>query len=298
MVRLDSRLLEVFAVVAEELHFGRAAQRLHMSQPPLSQSVRRLEEALEVRLLERTTRSVRLTPAGAELQRRIQRMQADTDAMVRAVRQADKGEVGQLAIGLTPSAAYSNLLQAMYLFRQRYPGIALALHEMNSSEMPDALHQRRLDLALLRPPFADADLAPERILVEPMVLAVRRDHPLANRRWVSLAQVAGLDLVGYSRVNSRYFSQVLHRMLTASGKPPRIVQESMIPTILALVEAGFGAAVVPASLARMRADMLAYISIRGDGVVPAELVAARHPGNANPAIEPFLDLIRKAIAQG
>ncbi|SAH93583.1 LysR family transcriptional regulator [Bordetella ansorpii] len=292
MISLDSKLLDVFAVVAEELHFGRAAQRLHMSQPPLSQSVRRLEALLEVKLLERTTRSVRLTPAGAELYRRVQRMQADADATVRAVRQAGKGEVGRLTIGLTPSAAYTGVPQAMFAFSQRYPGIALSLQEMNSSEMPDALHRRSLDLALLRPPFADADLAPERIHTEPMVLAVRQGHALSRRRSVTLAQVAELELIGYSRVNSRYFSQVLHRMLASTGKPPRIVQESMIPTILALVEAGFGAAVVPASLARMRNDALAYVAIRGADAMQAELLAAHHPANLNPAIEAFLGILR------
>jgi len=292
MIWPDSKLLDMFAVVAEELHFGRAAQRLHISQPPLSQSVRRLEAMLEVQLLERTTRSVRLTAAGAELYRRVQRLQADAGAAVQAVRETGRGEVGRLTIGLTPSAAYTDLPQAMFAFRQRYPGIALDLREMNSNEMPDALHARKLDLALLRPPFADADLVPERIHSEPMVLAVRRDHPSARRRAVTLAQVAELDLIGYSRVYSRYFSQVLHRMLTTTGKPPRIVQESMIPTILALVEAGFGAAVVPASLSRMRVDALAYVALRGPGIVQAELLAGHLPANENPAIERFLEIIR------
>ena len=262
---IDSRLLQVFAVVAEELHFGRAAQRLHLSQPPLSQSVRKLEEELGVQLLERTTRTVKLTAAGAELQRRVRQMAAEHDATVRHVRQAASGEAGQLTIGLTPSAAYSNVPQALFVFRQRYPGVVLDLQEMNSSEMPEALHQRRLDLALLRPPFADADLSPVPLYSEPMVLALRRGHPLAAKRWVTMEQVLDLPIVGYARDRSRYFSQVLRQMIEAAGKPANIVQESMIPTILTLVEAGFGAAVVPASLARMRMDILAYVGIRGRG---------------------------------
>ncbi len=290
---IDSRLLEVFAVVAEELHFGRAAQRLHLSQPPLSQSIKRLEETLQTRLFERTTRSVRLTPAGVELQRRIRLLAADHGAMVRAVQQAAKGETGQLLIGLTPSAAYSNLPQALLAYRARYPSVMLDLQEMNSSEMPEALHQRRLDLALLRPPFADADLAPVAVHDEPMVLAVRQDHPLAGRKWVTMTQLLVHPLVGYSRSRSRYFSQVLRLMIEQAGAPARIVQESMIPTILLLVEAGMGAAIVPASLARMRGDVLTYIGIRGPGARRAALVAARHPDNGNPAIEPFLQIMRQ-----
>lgn len=290
---IDSRLLHVFAVVAEELHFGRAAQRLHLSQPPLSQSVRKLEEELGVQLLERTTRSVRLTSAGAELQRRIRMMAAEHDATIRHVRQAASGEAGQLTIGLTPSAAYSNVPQALFAFRQRYPGVMLDLQEMNSSEMPEALHQRRLDLALLRPPFADADLAPVSLYSEPMVLALRADHPLAAKRWVTMAQVLELELVGYARDRSRYFSQVLRQMIEVAGKPANIVQESMIPTILTLVEAGFGAAVVPASLARMRMDVLAYVGIRGPGAFRAELAAARHPDNHNPLVDAFVAIMRE-----
>ncbi|VFR21438.1 transcriptional regulator, LysR family [plant metagenome] len=291
---IDSRLLEVFAVTAEELHFGRAAQRLHLSQPPLSQSIKRLEEVLGARLFERSTRSVRLTPAGAELHRRTKLMAADHDAMLRAVQQTAKGETGQLLIGLTPSSAYSNLPQALLAYRERFPGVMLDLQEMNSSEMPEALHQRRLDLALLRPPFADADLAPEAVYDEPMVLAVRHDHALAGRQRVTMRQALAYPLVGYSRSRSRYFSQVLRLMIERAGVPAKIVQESMIPTILLLVEAGMGAAVVPASLARMRMDILTYIGIRGAGAMRAALVAARHPDNANPAIDPFLQCIRRA----
>lgn len=294
---IDSRLLHVFAVVAEELHFGRAAQRLHLSQPPLSQSVRKLEGELGVQLLERTTRSVRLTSAGAELQRRIRQMAAEHDATIRHVRRAASGDAGHLTIGLTPSAAYSNVPQALFAFRQRFPGVMLDLQEMNSSEMPDALHQRRLDLALLRPPFADADLAPVPLYSEPMVLALRADHPMASKRWVTMAQVLDLPLVGYARDRSRYFSQVLRQMIEAAGKPADIVQESMIPTILTLVEAGFGAAVVPASLGRMRMDVLTYLGIRGPGAFRAELAAARHPDNANPSIDAFVAIMRETPAK-
>jgi len=224
-------------------------------------------------------------------------MAVEHEATVRHVRQAASGEAGQLTIGLTPSAAYSNVPQALFVFRQRFPGVVLDLQEMNSSEMPEALHQRRLDLALLRPPFADADLSPLPLFSEPMVLALRRGHPLASKRWVTMEQVLDLPLVGYARDRSRYFSQVLRQMVEAAGKPANIVQESMIPTILTLVEAGFGAAVVPASLARMRMDILAYVGIRGRGAFRAELAAARHPDHRNPAVDAFVAIMRETKQQ-
>lgn len=293
---MDSRLLQAFAIVAEELHFGRAAARLHISQPPLSQTVRKLETLLGTPLLARSTRSVRLTPAGAELVRWLQRRARDEEAMLRAVREAASGSAGVLVIGLTPSAACSNLSGVLFAFRQQYPGIELDLREMSSEAMPQALRQRHLDLALLRPPFADPDLAPLPIYSEPMVVAMRHDHPLAARRWVSMRTVMTHDLVGYSRQHSRYFHDLQLAMVNATGMPARIVMESMIPTNLTLVEAGFGLALVPASLARTRTASLAYAAIRGRGSARAELVAARQPGSANAAVDHFIALMRRTPA--
>lgn len=291
---IDSRLLNVFAVVAEELHFGRAAQRLFMTQPPLSQSIKKLEEILKVQLLTRSTRSVRLTPAGLELQQRLVQLNKDTELAIQAVQQVHRGEKGRLTLGLTPSASYSNLSQSLYSFRLKYPDVVLDLKEMNSSDMPEALHKRQLDLALLRPPFADPDLAPELIYSEPLVFAIRRDHPLprSGARSLSLKKAMSFDLIGYARQSSRYFSQIFQLLTIQSQATPHIVQESMIPTILTSVEAGIGAAIVPASLSRLRADTLAYLELRNAGAIRAELLAARQPANPNPAIDNFLVLMK------
>ena len=286
-------MLEAFVVVAEELHFGRAAKRLHLSQPPLSKSIQKLETQLGVKLFTRSTRSVALTSAGTELLWRIRRLQEDSVAMELAVRQAARGEIGRLTIGLTPSASYSNIPDILYEFRRRYPTVFLELREMNSSEMPDALYQRKLDLALIRPPFADPDLSPCLLYDEPMMVAMRSDHPLATRRTLTIKQVLDHDLIGYSRHHSRYFSQILQLMIGAQAKPARIVMESMIPTILTLVAAGFGIAVVPASLAQARGDTLAYISLRGTGVLRAELFVAKQPLNDNPAVNRFMEVVEE-----
>lgn len=291
---LDNRLLNVFAVVAEELHFGRAAQRLFMTQPPLSQSIKKLEEILKVQLLTRSTRSVRLTPAGLELQRRLVQMNKEMDLAIQAVQQVHRGEIGRLTLGLTPSASYSTLSQRLYLFHERYPGVVLDMKEMNSSDMPDALHKRNIDLALLRPPFADPDLAPEQVYTEALVFAIRKDHPFiaSGRTSLSLKEAMSFDLIGYARKSSRYFSQVFALLVARSGMTPNIVQESMVPAILLSVEAGIGAAIVPASLSRLRADTLAYLELNDLTDIRAELVAARHPANPNPAIDNFLALMK------
>ena len=294
---IDSRLLDMFAAVAEELHFGRAAKRLFMTQPPLSQGIRRLEAQLDVLLFERSTRTVRLTPAGQEMLRRVQQLQSEVRVMVHAVQAVHRGLTGRLVIGLTPSASYSDLSVLLHTFKQRYPDVTLDLREMNSSEMPAALYRQWLDVAFLRPPFADPDLSPLTAYEEALLLAIRRDHPLARRRSLTLQQLMQLDLIGYDRQHSRYFSQLMQLISTRAACPARVVQESMIPTIMTLVEAGIGAAIVPASLTRMRTDTLAYLPVRGLEDLRAELLLARLPDNANPAIQNLLELMHELKQQ-
>lgn len=295
MAMLDIRLLKCFAAVAEELHFGRAADRLYMTQPPLSQNIRKLEAELGVPLLLRNTRSVRLTAAGEELKRRIAIIEREMAAARQAVARVHRGEQGHLSIGITPSAAYSSFSSCLYAFRQQYPEVAVEVAEMNSSEMPDALRRGSLDLALMRPTYADTDLLPERVLAEPLVLAVRRDHPLAASypQGVPLAEALRRPLVGYSRSTSRYFHTMLQTLARKANVVPNVVQESMIPTVLALVEAGIAGAIVPANLSRARFDTLVYLPLQGCGGVEAELLLARAPGQQNTAVDNFLSLMRQ-----
>lgn len=291
---LDARLLKCFSVVADELHFGRAAERLYMTQPPLSQNIRKLEAELDVPLLVRSTRSVRLTAAGEELKRRIEILERETAATRLAVRRVHRGEQGHLSIGITPSAAYSAFSSCLYAFRQAYPDVTVEVAEMNSSEMPDALRRGRLDMALMRPPFADPDLNPERVLAEPLVFAVRKDHHLVERfpQGIPLGEAFATPLIGYARRDSRYFNEILRRMARMAGMEPNTVQESMIPTVLALVEAGIAAAIVPANLSRARFDTLAYLPLLDCEGIEAELLLARTPGANNMAVDNFLRRMR------
>ena len=292
---LDVRLLKCFSVVAEELHFGRAAERLYMTQPPLSQNIRKLEAELDVPLLVRNTRSVRLTAAGEELKRRIGIIEREMAATRVAVSRVHRGEQGHLNIGITPSAAYSAFPSCLYAFRQAYPDVIVEVAEMNSSEMPDALRGGRLDMALMRPAFADADLNAERVLAEPLVFAVRKDHCLVDRfpEGIPLSQALSSPLIGYARRDSHYFNEILQRMVRIAGVEANTVQESMIPTVLALVEAGIAAAIVPANLSRARFDTLAYLPLLDCGGIEAELLLARSPGPNNMAVDNFLRMMRQ-----
>lgn len=293
---LDSRLLTIFCVVAEELHFGRAATRLFMTQPPLSQHIKRLETLIGVTLFIRTTRSVRLTPAGQLLYERAKQISNDTAYMLRSVRQAARGEAGSLTIGLTPSAACSSLASGLYQYRVDHPEIRLDLKEMTSTVMENALRLRSLDIALMRPTQMSAGIRTVEIHSEPMVLVVRKDHVLATYARVTLQDIAKHPLIGLQQDISPYFRNIVQTMFTHSNLVPNIVQESIVPTILTLVEAGAGVAIVPSSLSRTRGDPLIFLPIADQTTPMARLIAASLADSVSPAVE-HLILTLQACAQ-
>ena len=190
---LSLRALNSFVAVAEELHFGAAAERLHITQPPLSQQIRLLEEALGTELFTRSTRSVQLTVAGKVLLERARRLLADSEAAAQEVKRAGRGELGRLVLGFPNSAAYRLLPRALRLYKSRYPHVELDLREMLSSDLLDALHSRQLDIALVR--ASSSMLGPdlERVVAsrEDMVLALPSQHPLAELDVVPLERLEG-----------------------------------------------------------------------------------------------------------
>lgn len=287
---LDDRMLACFTAAAEELHFGRAAARLCMSQPPFSQQIKRLEEAVGVALFERTTRSVRLTPAGTVMARHAADLAAQTAAMLRATRGAALGDSGPLKVGLAPTAAYSELANALYHYQHEHPDVELDVQEANSNQMQAMLRSHRIDVAIMRPMPLAADIRTEELCREPMMLVLRQDHPWAGKRQITLRQAATLPLVGYSAEISPYFRQLLEQMFAGIGAQANIVRESLIPTVLTLVEIGAGAAIVPQSLSRMRGQPLTFVPLRD--AEPARILAATLHGADHAAARGFVDHLR------
>jgi DNA-binding transcriptional LysR family regulator len=291
IVAMDGKLLAAFLAAAEELHFGRAAARLFMSQPPFSQLIRRVEEVVGTPLFVRTTRSVRLTPAGQVMLAHVRGMVDASARMLRDVRQAARGEGGTLTVGLTPTAACSPLADRLYQFRKRHPTVDLELREMNSNQMEAALRLRDIDVALMRPMAMDADIDVMDVFDEPLLLALRADDPLAQRKRVGLAQAADLPLIGYSHSVSPYFRRMLQGLFATIGRRPRYVQDSVLPTVLTLVEAGVGAAIVPWTMTRSRGDSLVFLPITGVGKVRATIVMASLADPANAVITKAQELL-------
>lgn len=295
---LDARLLTIFCVAAEELHFGKAAAALFMSQPALSQQIKRLEEQVGAQLFIRTTRTVRLTPAGSLMYRHAKQIGSETEYMLRRVRQASRGEAGSLSIGLTPTAACTPLADALHRYRCSHPEIELDLHEFNSIEMPGALRLRTIDVALMRPTAVDADIQTEQIYQEAMQVAVRRDHPLERFRSVTLEQITKYPMIGYRKDQSPYFRQLIHSLFLQARLTPKIVQESVVPTLLTLVEAGVGIAIVPCSLGRARDGALRFLPLSKRVACKASIIVAGLYDQPNPAVPDFVRVMHSYRLEG
>ena len=290
---LLSRQFEAFIAVAEELHFGRAAQRLHISQPPLSQQLRVFEERIGVPLLERSTRSVRLTPAGESLRDAARRIVADAEDALALAQRIGAGESGMLRIGFTSTAAYRLIPAVIPAYRERYPDMLLSMHEADSAALQAALLTGRLDVALIRhgdnaPP---ADLRYRIVDQEALVAALPPRHPLSRQAFVSLQQLADTDLIGFEQSSSPYFHRLLDELFLRNGLTPRYAMRSLLPTILTLVASGIGATVVPASVTDLRGKDVQYRPIEAELTLPSTLYVAHRHDTLNAAVAPFIAIL-------
>ncbi|MGW3341702.1 LysR family transcriptional regulator [Nonomuraea rubra] len=280
-----------FAVaLAEELNFGRAALREGVRQPPFSQQIGKLEEELGVRLFERTTRQVRLTPAGEAFVAEARTSLAHAARAAESARRAGRGEAGRLVIGFVGSATNLTLPRVLRRFRARYPGVQVELHELPTARQAEELRQGLLDVALLHAPVAGPAaevLSTQTVARELLLAALPTDHPLAPRTSLPPAALAGEPFVMFPR---RYGPALHDQIVAAVGFEPRIVQEAVqMQTIVGLVAAGIGVSVVPESVARLR---------RGDVVFrplspPARVVTLDltwRTGDPNPLVRNFRGL--------
>jgi DNA-binding transcriptional LysR family regulator len=297
---MELRHLRAFVAVAEELHFGRAARRLGVAQPPLSQLIRRLERDLGVALFTRTNRRVALTEAGAVLLPEARRIARDAEAAVDLVRRAQRGEVGRLTLGFVGSATDAVLPAILRAYRAECPEVMLDLRQLTSTEQAAALRAGALTAGLLRPPLDPthaAALAGETLLREPLVVALPHDHRLAGRGRVALKDLAGEPWILYPRERQpATYDQILAACRRA-GFAPRVVQEAVeMQTIAGLVAAGLGVSLVPASVAGLRPAGVVYRPLP----YPApfvELTIAWRRDDDSALLAGFLATVRRVAAE-
>ncbi|WP_028067537.1 LysR family transcriptional regulator [Solirubrobacter soli] len=293
---MELRHLRAFVAVAEERHFGRAADRLHMAQPPLSQQIRRLEAELGVELLHRTTRRVELAPAGEVLLDRARSILADADAAAEDARRAAGGEVGRLAIGFTGSATYALLPSLATALRDRLPGVELELRgELLTPAQVSGLHDETLDIALLRPPVRDRALALEVVRSEPLVAVLPERHPLAALDAVPVARLATEPFVSYPS----HFRSTLHDAVedacAAHGFAPIVALEvSETATLVSFVAAGIGVSLVPESVMRLTVAGAIYRPL-ADEPARVELALAHRRGDESPVLARALEIVRTTL---
>lgn len=294
----DLAQLRCFVTVAEELHFSRAAERLHMTQPPLSRQIQLLEHSIGTALFDRTNRRVRLTPAGRSLlpeARTILRLAENASLSARRV---GMGEAGTVSVGFTAAAGYRFLPDAVTQWRAAFPGIELQLREMVSNDQIEALASSRLDLGLLRPPITRDGLRSRRIVREPLVAALPQAHPLLEQPTLRLRDFDHQPLVMYSPDDARYFYDLVARIFSRYGITPRYEQHvSQIHSVLALVRSGLGVALVPEAATSLRYDGIVYRNVTGLAPArPVELHLVWRADNDNPALPRLLSQLMQTDA--
>jgi len=253
MPRIEIRRLRYFIALAEELHFGRAAQRLNISQPPLSEQIRKLEEELGVRLFERTSRNVLLTEAGRIFLAGTYRALEEVERAATAASQAQRGMAGHLKAGYLASAGVTFLPSLLRHLRTVIPGLQFEFRQFSSSAALEALARRSLDVALVRTAFGNEAFASRVIHEDRLILALPYDHPLAREPELRLAQLHDEMFVLYPPNEGRVAYDVVQRACIQAGFVPRAVEfVEDVYGMLGLVAAGLGLAVVPGSIGGLR----------------------------------------------
>jgi DNA-binding transcriptional LysR family regulator len=292
---LDLRQLRYFVAVAEERHFGRAASRLAMTQPPLSQQIMALEETLGAALFARTRRSVELTPVGRDLLPEVRRLLTLADSLPALAQSLARGEAGELSLAFVSTADYGLLPQLMRAFTERYPGVRLQLVESTSDIQVEELIAGRVDAGLMIPPVPPryaGQLSYLPLMREPMIVAISDDTARQLGGEVPLAALADLPLVVFPRRLAPAFYDIIMDCYARAGLTPRIGQEAIqMQTIVSLVSAGMGVALVPRSLCNLRRTGVVYRPLR-DAEPLVETGLLWRSDDVSPVLGGFVEVAR------
>lgn len=301
-IEIDLRAWRQFVAVAEELHFGRAAQRLHMTQPPLTQAIAQLERQLGVRLFDRTRRRVQLTTSAEVLLDEVRDVLARARRLPERARSAAAGELGRLRLAFVSTAGFELLPRWVRLLRVHAPRLALDLLEATSDVQLRALENREIDagVVLHAPGFAPLGCAALAVQREPLVLALPERHPLALAPRCTALDAMAEPLVMFPRRILPSIHDALFALYHAAGRAPQVAQEAIqMQTIVNLVAAGVGLAWVPQSVTRFRREGVAYRKVtsgrRAAAMPSCETSVVWHAEHMAPALERFVELVRTQL---
>lgn len=290
---MDLRDMRHFLAVAEEGHIGRAAARLHLSQPPLTRHIQALEEKIGVALFVRTPKGMTLTDAGRTLLQETPNLLALAQQALERTRLAGQGLIGRLDVGLFGSGVLDVIPRILARFHQARPEVKIVLHNLTKDAQLQALRERRISVGFNRLVPQEADISVETVLREPMVVALAASHPLAVRPSLRLPDLEGVPLILYPNVPLRGLAQEVTDAFRAEGVVPRVEQEVQdVVTAVALVSAGFGAAITTQSATNLRLPGVVFWPLHSARLKDLELSCLYRRGDPSPALQAFLDVVR------
>ena len=291
---MELRHLRYFVTLASELHFGRAAEKLHISQPPLSMQIRALEEELGVALLHRTRRHVSLTHAGRAFLHDAEQILQRAEQAVHTARRAGRGEIGELAVGFISVADYNLLPVVLREFRRQYPLVTLSLKESTTDAQIADLLEGRIDVGFMLPPVIEPGIESVPVLREPLIAALPEQHPLAARRSrIPLARLADAPFI----ITPRHMAPGLYDDIVSfchsAGFSPQIAQEAIqMQTVISLVSAEMGVALIPRSLQNLQRTGVVYKQLKEQSPM-SEIHLAWRSEDALPALGLFVQIVHE-----
>jgi LysR family transcriptional regulator, benzoate and cis,cis-muconate-responsive activator of ben and cat genes len=293
---MELRHLRYFVAVAHESSFTRASERLHISQPPLSQQIAQLEDELGTRLFVRTSRRVELSMAGVAFLEHAVAILERVDHARSEVRAIGSGSAGRLDIGLSGSLLLGPLPQLIAAYRRSFPAVDVVLHEMTPAAQLEGLLDRKLALSLSRTALNDDTLRSEMVWPDPVVVALPRGHPMAQRRRLGLGDLKGEEFV-LLRLDSSGFARYLHNCCIDAGFVPRVSQQVVeSQAIPSLVAAGLGVGLVPASLQHAHRSGVEYRALKRD-VLRADVYAIQRKDDESPIARGFIAKVKEMVTR-
>ncbi|AVH63079.1 LysR family transcriptional regulator [Nostoc sp. 'Peltigera membranacea cyanobiont' N6] len=302
---MELRHLRYFVTLAEELHFGRAAERLHIAQPPLSQQIRQLEGELGFELFYRTKRKVQLTEAGQVFLGEVLQIMRQLQQAIQIGRQTSRGEIGQLIVGFVSSAAYNILPTILRTFRSCVPGVSIELHELTTDQQLEWLREGRMDVGLLRPPVEENRFSCETIFQESLMVALPEAHLLASQSNVCLTSLANEPFILFPRILAPGLYDLIISLCQQAGFSPKVAQEAIqMQTIVSLVAAEMGVAIVPASLQNLQRIGVVYKTLQEPtpkvafvADVGAAIAMIWRNNETSPTVLRLVEIVRQAAQQ-
>ncbi|MEM8675391.1 MAG: LysR family transcriptional regulator [Cyanobacteria bacterium P01_G01_bin.67] len=288
---MEFRQLRYFVTVAQELHFGRAAERLDITQPALSKQIRVLERELDIELLTRTKRTVKLTKAGEVFVVQAQRLLKQAEEAIKLAQRTAKGELGRLTIGFTPTATYTVLPKLIGNFRSRYPQVEIEMSELSTEEQVTALNRGEIDLGFLHPPIDSRGLEIYPIFAEEFLVVLPPQHHLISQQSLSLQDLTGESFILHSRPEGPFLYDEFLKLCRQAGFEPKIAQEvDSHQSRICLVAAGIGITFIPTGLQTLVGEDLVCKPME-NLPIKLEFAAAWHALATMPVLQEFLMLL-------